>query len=313
MTQTPTIHTQGSDVSKLLILSDGKPGHVNQSVAFAKLLDLPFEVRRVSFCNRLYKALSYVFSRFGFSAAWLYKIDGDVPSCSVVVSAGSETYYANRVLARSLDVRSVAIMLPRGYRYDFDLIVAQQHDGPPARDNILTLPINLSSPEPKDLVSRSGDKPCVSFVIGGSSRHFQMDAAVLERQMQQVFDLFPEADFLITTSRRTSPEVEALVDKGPFRYKVIASRQEINPIPDFLAISDYVFVTEDSTSMISEAVSFGSSCVEVLPLVKTGKLNKIDRMITLLQKDDYLHVFDGQLGRSQRKYDFKSVLNEVSQ
>ena len=54
MTQTPTIHTQGSDVSKLLILSDGKPGHVNQSVAFAKLLDLPFEVRRVSFCNRLY-------------------------------------------------------------------------------------------------------------------------------------------------------------------------------------------------------------------------------------------------------------------
>ena len=313
MPQTPKILAQGSDVSILLILSDGKPGHVNQSVAFAKLLDLPFEVRRVSFCNRLYKALSYVFSRLGFSAPWLYKVDGDIPSCSVVVSAGSETYYANRVLARSLGVSSVAIMLPRGYRYDFDLIVAQRHDGPPARDNILTLPINLSYPEPKGLVTRSGDKPCVSFVIGGSSRHFRINAAVLERQMQQVFDLFPEADFLITTSRRTSPEVEAMVDKGPFRYKVIASRQEINPIPDFLAISDYVFVTEDSTSMISEAVSFGDSCVEVLPLVKTRKSNKIDRMITLLQKDEYLHVFDGQLGCCQRKFDFESALSGALQ
>lgn len=313
MTQPPTMHRQDSDVSKLLILSDGKPGHVNQSVAFAKLLDLPFEVRRVSFCHRLYKAFSYAFSRFGFSAPWLYNIEGDIPNCSAVVSAGSETYYANRVLARSLGVRSVAIMLPRGYRYDFDLIIAQQHDDPPACDNILILPVNLSSPEPKGLVARSGVKPCVSFVIGGSSRHFRMDATVLERQMQQVFDLFPEADFLITTSRRTSPEVEALVDNGSFRFKVIASRQDINPIPDFLMISDYVFVTEDSTSMISEAVSFGGSCVEVLPLVKTGKSNKIDRMITLLQKDEYLHVFDGQLGRCQRKFDFETTLSGALQ
>jgi hypothetical protein len=37
-----------------------------------------------------------------------------------VVSAGSETYYANKVLARRHGVPSVAIMLPRGYRLNFD-------------------------------------------------------------------------------------------------------------------------------------------------------------------------------------------------
>ena len=306
-------YTQDLAAAKLLILSDGKPGHVNQSIAFARLLDLPFVIRQVSFGNRLNKAISYILDRLGLSALSLFKIDGDLPECSIVVSAGSETYYANRVLSRSLGARSVAIMLPQGYRYDFDLIVAQQHDRPPVRDNILTLPVNLSYPEPKGLVCRDGDKPCVSLIIGGSSRHYRMDAAVLEKQIKQIFALFPGADFLATTSRRTPPEVEALVDNGRFRYKVIASRQEVNPIPDFLAISDYVFVTEDSTSMISEAVCFGQANVELLSLMGNGKANKIERMIAALEQQGCLHVFDGALGKRDRKIDLQANLREAWQ
>jgi mitochondrial fission protein ELM1 len=202
-------------------------------------------------------------------------------------------------------------MLPRGYRYDFDLIVAQQHDRPPVRDNILTLPVNLSYTEPKGLVVREGGKPCVSLIIGGPSRHCRMSAALLQKQMQQIFDLFPGADFLVTTSRRTPPEVEALLDRTPFRYKVIASREEVNPIPDFLAISDYVFVTEDSTSMISEAVCYGQANVEVLPLAKRGNAIKIQRMIGHLQQAGALHVFDGFYGKSHRKLDLQTMLRVV--
>lgn len=295
----------------LLILSDGKAGHVNQSIAFARLLGLPFEVRRVSFRNRAYKALSYLFDQSGLFVPGLFTLEGALPECSTVVSAGSETYYPNRLLARELGARSVAIMLPRGYRYDFDLIVAQQHDRPPLRDNILAVPVNLSYPEPQGYVVRNGDRPCVSLIIGGSSRHYRMEAAALDRQMQQIFELFPAADLLATTSRRTSPEVEALVDNGPFRYKVIASRQEINPIADFLALSDYVFVTEDSTSMVSEAVCYGRANVEILPLTKNGKAGKIDRMLTHLERQGYLHVFNGALGNCQRKFDLQTALKEV--
>ena len=50
---------------KALILSDGKPGHVNQSIAFARLLGLDYEVREVSFRNRFCKGLSYLFDRVG--------------------------------------------------------------------------------------------------------------------------------------------------------------------------------------------------------------------------------------------------------
>lgn len=298
---------------KVLILSDGKPGHVNQSIAFARLLDLDYIVRKVSMRNRFSKALMYLADRCNLSLKGLFNVEGDFPQCPLVVSAGSETYYPNRVLAKAMGARSVAIMLPKGFRYDFDLIVAQQHDQPPERKNILSLPVNLSFPEPQGLVARSNNKQCVSLIIGGSSRHFRIDVNSIEKQMQQIFTLFPGADFMATTSRRTPPEIEALVEQGPFRYKVIASKEQTNPIPDFLAISDYVFVTEDSTSMISEAVSFGKSNVEVLSLNKIGSSGKIERMILSLEQNKYLHVFDGKTDACNKKINLAAYLQEACQ
>jgi mitochondrial fission protein ELM1 len=296
---------------KLLILSDGKPGHVNQSIAFARLLDLPYDIRRVSFRNRLYKALSYFFDKMGIYTSDLFDVAGDLPECSVVVSAGSGTYYASRFLSRALGVRSVAIMLPRNYRYDFDLIVAQQHDRPPVRDNILILPANLSFPEPKGLVERRGNGPCVSLIIGGPSRHYEMSVSLVENQVKQLVTLFPDADFLVTTSRRTPAAVEELIDNGPFRYKIIASREQVNPVADLLAISDYVFVTEDSTSMISEAVSFGKANVEVLPLPLLGKTHKVRSMLKVLSELECLHIFDGTLGSCNQKLNQGKELKKV--
>lgn len=295
----------------ILILSDGKAGHENQSVAFARLLNLPFEIRRVHPTSRMSKAASYFFDHVHIRTSRLFHVDGDLPQCRAIVSAGSETYYANRILSQQLGVRSVAIMLPKGYRYAFDLIIAQYHDRPPKRDNILALPVNLNCPEPKGLIAAQNGRPCVSLIIGGSSRHFQMETQRIERQLKQVVSLFPQADFLATTSRRTPPDVEALIEKSPFRYKVIASREDTNPIGDFLAVSDYVFVTEDSTSMISEAVSFGKACIEILPLKKSGKTSKIRRMIEYLERENYVHVFDGFYGNCCRKFDLKPALQKV--
>lgn len=295
----------------VLILSDGKPGHLNQSIAFVRLLDLSFEIRRVAFRSRWHKALSYLFDRLGLYTPDLFRVEGDVPECASVVSAGSETYYANRVLSREAGGRSVAIMLPKGYRYSFDLIVAQQHDRPPVRDNILSLPVNLSCPQPQGLVQRIDERPCVAFIIGGPSRHFHMDAANLERQLRHIFNLFPGADFLATTSRRTPHDVEKLIQSGPFRYRVIASKENVNPVADFLAISDYVFLTEDSTSMVSEAVCFGAANIELIPLAKRSRKNKIAHMMGALENQGCLHVFDGYYGNCHHKIDLDAMLGKV--
>ena len=294
---------------KLLILSDGKPGHLNQSIAFARLLGYDYTVCRVAFAGRLAKGLSYICDRLGIHWPTLFKILDPLPAaCGAVVSAGSATYYANRILGRRFGVPSVAIMYPGGYLPDFDLIIAQEHDQPPLRDNIVTIPVNLSAPHPSGLVGKEGDGPTVALIIGGPSRHFRMEEEPLRQQLESVYALFPGGDFLVTTSRRTPAGVERMIEAGPFRYRVIASREAVNPIADFLAIADYVFVTEDSTSMISEAVSYGSARVEVLPLQRTGERNKVQGMVASLAAGGYLHLFDGTVGECRRKFDLQPLL-----
>ena len=112
-----------SEEAPFLILSDGKPGHLNQSIAFARLLDRPYEIMDVGLRNRIYKPLSYLFDLLGISASWLLNITGDIPECSAVISTGSETYYANRVLSQKLGVKSVTTMLPRGRRREPAVVI----------------------------------------------------------------------------------------------------------------------------------------------------------------------------------------------
>ena len=302
-----------SNPGRLLILSDGKPGHVNQSIAFAKHLGHDYAICRVNFKSRAAKLFSYLADRCGLLLENLYQVESSNGEYSAIVSAGSETYYANRVLATKLGIKSVAIMLPQGYRLDFDLIVAQQHDNPPQQDNIICLPINLTYVEPQGLVVGESGCRYVSIIVGGNSKQVELEPKVLKQQLDLIFKLFPEHRFWLTTSRRTPVEIEALLKTFSFDRAVYYSAEQINPIPDFLQQSEYVFLTADSTSMISEAVSYGRSAVEILPLAKALSLNdKFGKLMKTLNQIGCLHMFDGALGQASKKIDLSQVFGEVS-
>ncbi len=300
-----------NDRRPLLILSDGRAGHVNQSIAFARHLGREYRLCRVRFRSRRAKGLSYLLDRCGIGTAALFEHDEVSGSFAAVVSAGSDTWYANRVLARRLGCKSVAVMLPRGYRLGFDLIVAQQHDNPPRRPNLIALPVNLSWLEPAGLVTPGGEAGAVSLIVGGDSKRGRLDAGRLERQVEQIFARFPDRRIWLTTSRRTPAAVEAMLRRFPFAYAVFHSERPVNPIPDFLLHSDYVFLTEDSTSMISEAVSWGRSRVEILPAGEGFPPGKPGRFLRYLQQEGYLHLFDGRPGQADRKVDLRAWLSEV--
>lgn len=297
---------------KVLILSDGKPGHENQAVAFAGLLGLDYEIRDTGFRGRPAKALSYLLDRAGIYSSRLFRSVSVPPGVCALVSAGSETYYANRTLALRHGLKAVAIMLPKGYRLAFDLILAQEHDAPPAQANILALPINLCRVQPQGVVQPADTPRHISVIIGGDSKAFRIDVEPLRRALQVIFSTFDGAEFLVTTSRRTPPAIENLVREFPFDQAVIYSQRPVNPIPDFLSFSDYVFLTGDSSSMVSEAVSFGQACVEVIPVRALRPANKIERMVGRLADMGCLHVFDGEIGHCRRKIDLASRLKGVA-
>jgi len=298
---------------KLLILSDGKPGHLNQSIAFARHLGWGYDICRVGFRSRPAKALSYLFDRCGLVSRGLFHSEPVTGAYRAVVSAGSATYYANRVVSRQLGCRSVAIMLPRGYRYNFDLIVAQQHDRPPVRDNLLSLPVNLGFVEPQGVVKPADDRSYVAVIIGGDSRRGRLDAERLRNQLARIFAQFAGCGFWLTTSRRTSPEVEGMLRRFNWDRAVYVSQEQLNPIPDYLRYSAQVFLTADSTSMISEAVSYGSACVEVLPGRDTGTAaSKVDRMISALVDRGAVHLYDGEPGAARHKIDLAALLRPAA-
>ena len=112
----------------------------------------------------------------------------------------------------------------------------------------------------------------------------------------------------MTTSPRTPQGVEEMLRQFSFSRAVYYSQEPINPIPDYLQHSDYVFLTADSSSMVSEAVSYGQSCVEVLPLseVSTEK-GKLDRMLDNLAQMNCLHRFADRCGGCNNKISLADI------
>lgn len=297
---------------KCLILSDGKPGHANQSLALVHYLGYPFETVKVLFRNRLLKLLSYLLDRIGIYLPALLRWDPPDGPFRAIVSTGSETYYAGKIMARRLNVPAVAIMLPRGYRLDFHLIIAQDYDNPPRRKNIVTLPVNLCRVEPRGVFRPQGGGTHVGLAVGGPNRVYGYDRGWFRGLLDEIFSLFPESRIVVTTSRRTPPDIEQEIDRRPFAEKFLYSRDPANPIPDFLASCEYVFITADSTSMISEAVTFGKANIEIIHPPAKKDPGKFSHMVDRLTELGCVHRFDGRLGRANRKIDLSETIGRIT-
>ena len=277
-------------------------GHVNQSIAFAKHLEAEYQIISLRFKHPILKTLSYFLDKCRVYTLFLFRFEKPLNvSYDLIVSAGSSTYYANKALAKKLKSKSVTMMLPKGYRYDFDVIFAQVHDNPPLQNNIISLPANMSFTQPKGLFSPF--KQCIGIILGGNNTIFTMDAIKLKMQLDSITQKFKGYDIALTTSPRTPFHIEKLLEDYKFAYTVIFSQYKINPIADFLHHCETVFITMDSTSMISEAISYGNANVEVLPL-NDAKDNKFYTMVKNLEKQEFLHIFDGTVAGKNKKINF---------
>ncbi len=308
---------------KALILTDGKPGHENQSVALCRHLGLDYESATVSYPWKPAKAISYLFDRLGIYIQQIFQTSDlrlQTSGFNLIISTGSTTFYPNKVLSRKLGIPNIAILNPKGYRLDFTRILCPAYDHPPKRANIIELPLNLCAADESFFVEKADQfkkiyKPAklaaTGFIIGGPNAISTIDAAALKKQLEKAFALTEGCERWVTTSRRTPSDVEAIIESLPFDYKLINSRDPYNPVPAFIQLCDRLFVTSDSASMVSECASFGSAAVEVLVNRQLKTPNKFQELIQGLEKLNAVHIFDGTLGAANRKIDPKGQLQEV--
>ena len=279
----------------ILIISDGKAGHLNQSIAFAKLKGLKYDILPI---NNNIKPLTYLLDFFKIYVDF-FSLHVEPKNYKAVVSTGSSTYYANKYIAKKLGIKSIAIMLPKGFRYsEYDYIIASNHDNPPNLKNIISIPLNLSVSEPKGYIKKD-TKDAVGIIIGGNNSIFEMDKKIIQRYLDEIFKKFPNHLKYITTSRRTPKEIDELLKNYKFDYEIIYSKNpNINPIPDFLEVCTELFITIDSTSMLSEARANSEANIHIIELNSK-------------KRDTKFHTLAKNISKLKGKFDYKPYIKQV--
>ncbi len=304
---------------RVLILTDGKAGHENQSKAFAVALDRDFDLVSVSFRSKVAKALSYLLDHLGLRLPQLLSFGRGInelksASYCAVIGTGSGTFYAVKVLARRLGVPCGVLLFPRGYSLgSFNCILAPAFDNPPARRNIVKVPANLVAVDAErqraavaDFESRYlGEKENpVAVIIGGPNKCSTMSVDWMKRELDELFTDTKGRPHWVTTSRRTPPAVEALMETYPWDYALFYSKDHYNPIPAFVPLAKTLYVTAESTGMLSEACTSGAAEVRVLDNLNPGR-HKFRRFVDGLIAGGYIN--------GARKIDLSETISAARQ
>lgn len=298
---------------KAIVLTDGKAGHENQSKAFARALGLDFQLVPVKFKSPFHKTLSYLFDRLGIRTVGLLQglevfnaetqrrrekgaRESSQPG-TVVIGTGSGTFYAAKALACRLGAKCGVVLYPRGYDLSsFDCILAPSFDNPAKLPNVIEIPANLVANDAafyekgvaafKERYHGATDN-LLGVIVGGPNKCSSMTVGWMKARLDEIFAANRGAQLVVTTSRRTPADVEALVDSYPWAYKLIYSKDHFNPIPAFVQLAKRLYVTAESTGMLSEACTFGNAEVVALDNLKPGP-HKFRRFVENLRTAGYV-------------------------
>ncbi|WP_421787671.1 mitochondrial fission ELM1 family protein [Hyphobacterium sp.] len=197
--------------------------------------------------------------------------------------------------------RFVYVQDPRGHYDLFDLIVAPQHDGLRRRHTVEMIgsPNRLNAAKLAEARQAFAERiealpsPRNAVLIGGPNKKLRMDAAVVAATLDRCRLLLQRGEgVMITTSRRTpAPMMSALRELAADSVCWLYDGEGDNPYFAFLAAADRIFVTEESTNMLTEA-AFTGAPVFNLPL--TGNPGKFRHLHAALESHGALRPFLGR-------------------
>lgn len=285
-------HTKARTV---VLLTDGKAGHLRQAQAVAASIarqTKPVKVIElaVTFKNPRLRSLFTVAmlccGRF-IPLSCLRRVL--TPDCyqklenmysDIVVCCGAATRGVALLLARENLSKTISIMKPAPFpARQFTLSVIPYHDSPRFGRNVFVTEGALNLITPEYLNEQAGqlraaagvktDRPVIGLLIGGDSKEYRMAPEAIGALIEQVKKFADDHDarILLTTSRRTPPEIDRLLHAALDGYsrcglKVFPNENNISSaVGGILGMSSMTVVTGESISMVSEAASSGNPVV----------------------------------------------------
>ncbi len=113
------------------------------------------------------------------------------------------------------------------------------------------------------------------ILIGGPSRHHDWSPDELIAQIRRLVTLLPQQRWVATTSRRTPQDFTSRLRLSPLSHLEVVPVEDTTPdwLRTRMAESEVVFVTEDSVSMIYEALTSGADVGLLrVPVRRTGRV-----------------------------------------
>ncbi|MBI1364126.1 MAG: hypothetical protein GC134_09085 [Proteobacteria bacterium] len=278
------------DFSKLSawILSDGKAGHLNQSIGVAEALGVPYTVVPVR--QKAWAPLVRWADPF-----WGVEADFPAGRPDILLATGNATVgLARGIKVRDPNIFTVQMMRPRGGIFPFDVVAVPAHDRVEETDKVVVTAGAPNRVTVEGLAAAAAvwtDKLAFTGVrrlgvlIGGTSKHAAFTVADARALAADVLALKKAGGFglLVTVSRRTGDAQTTVLKEllsGPDVF--FWDGEGENPYQGILALSDALVVTADSVSMVSEGCSAGKP-VHVFGLSHYNK-GKFARFYHLLAK-----------------------------
>ncbi len=261
---------------EIWVLTDGRPGHISQTLGLAEALTPAPIVKRI--------ALRTPYRQFSPFLGWgdgqALTVDSAAispPWPKLVITSGRSAIPVALAIKRKTGGRTpvVNVQDPGWLRSRFDLIVVPEHDelsGP----NVITTAGALGRITPAQLSAAAEEfspvlshlpHPRVVALIGGANAVFETPPEISHATGQHLAGIAARGmGLMVTFSRRTGAEMagiirEALADTAA----VIWNGEGSNPYFAYLALADVILATEDSASMVSEAATTGKP-IYILPL-----------------------------------------------
>jgi mitochondrial fission protein ELM1 len=261
---------------KGLLLTEGMHGMISQVEGLAKALDLDFIHEKIEL-NNFWKLIP---PKITPTKSFVFKNNIE-HEFNIVISCGRKSVIPSIYLKKKFKEKIINIHIqdPKVSLTNFDFVVAPEHDGLIGKNVISTkgaihylreneLDENISYLKPKIKKEK-----IVTLVVGGPNKYYDYKLSFVEEIFSKIKQNFINNDYqlIFIPSMRTPKNV---IDQAKNYFdndQIIVTEIDKKAYLSSLRLADYIVVTCDSTSMISEAAITGKPIyVAQMPHIKNN-------------------------------------------
>ena len=250
---------------KALLLTEGMHGMISQVEGMAKALNAEYshKIVRLSFPWNLVPPKFTPISEIILKDK-IYLTESEIPD--LIISCGRKSVIPSIIIKKkNPKVFTIHIQDPKVSLKNFDAIVAPEHDNLKG-DNIYNskgaihyITEQEISKASQYLADKIKSEKIVSLILGGPNKYYGFNSDQIINIFSQIKSIFVSDGYkvIIIPSMRTPKETIDLAIKEMGSCGHVVNKVDKQAYLSAYALANYVVVTCDSTSMISEAATSG--------------------------------------------------------